>query len=48
MSFRNQIYNLPDDKRINYQYNYLNIDLVNLRLLQAGIRLADVLNDIYG
>lgn len=48
MSFRNQIYNLPDDKRINYQYNYLNIDLVNLRLLQAGIRLADILNDIYG
>ena len=48
MSYRNQIYDLPLNKIINYQYNYYNIDLVNLRLLQAGIRLAEVLNEIYG
>ena len=48
MSYRSKIYDLPDNKKINYQYNYHNIDLVNLRLLQAGIRLAGVLTDIYG
>jgi len=47
MSYRSMVYDLPDDKKINYQYNYHNIDLLNLRLLQAGIRLAGVLNDIY-
>jgi len=48
MSYRNQVYDLPDDHIISYEYNYNNIDLVNLRLLQAGIRLARILNDIYG
>jgi hypothetical protein len=48
MSLRDKVYDLPEDKRINYQYNYYNIDLVNLRLLQAGIRLANILNEIYG
>ena len=48
MSYRNQVYDLPDDHKISYEYNYNNIDLVNLRLLQAGIRLARILNDIYG
>lgn len=36
------------DKNINYRYNYDNIELLNQRLLQAGIRLANVLNKIYG
>ena len=48
MLLRNQVYDLPDDHKISYEYNYNNIDLVNLRLLQAGIRLARILNDIYG
>ena len=48
MSYRDQVYDLPDDHKIGYQYNYKNISLVNLRLLQAGIRLAKILNDIYG
>jgi hypothetical protein len=48
MSYRNQVYDLPDDHKISYEYNYNNIDNVNLRLLQAGIRLARILNDIYG
>jgi len=47
-AFRKQVYNLPENHKINYEYNYNNIDLVNQRLLQAGIRLAKVLNDIYG
>jgi len=48
MSYRPQVYNLPDDKKINYRYNYDNIKVLNLRLLQAGIRLAGVLEEIYG
>lgn len=39
---------VPENKKLSYRYTYDNIDLVNQRLLQAGIRLANVLNDIYG
>ena len=47
ISYRSQIYDLPDSKKINYRYNYDHIATVNLRLLQAGIRLAGVLEEIY-
>lgn len=46
--YRDQCYDLPENKKINYRYVYDNIELVNQRLLQAGIRLAGVLNKIYG
>ena len=46
---RSQCYNsMPESKKLSYRYNYDNIKLVNQRLLQAGIRLANVLNEIYG
>jgi len=46
---RKQCYNtISEDKKLSYRYNFENIELVNQRLLQAGIRLANVLNDIYG
>lgn len=45
ISYRPQIYDLPKGHKIKYNYN--NIQTVNLRLLQAGIRLAGVLEDIY-
>lgn len=48
MSFRTQIYDLPESGYLSYPYVYKNIDTVNLRLLQAGIRLAEILNSIYG
>lgn len=48
VAYRDQVYDLPESKKINYRYDYDNLDLVNLRLLQAGIRLAGVLNEIYG
>lgn len=48
MSYRSQIYDLPESMKINYRYNYDNISTVNTRLLQAGIRLAAVLEEIYG
>ena len=46
---RNQCYEtMPEDKKLSYQYVYDNQQLLNQRLLQAGIRLATVLNEIYG
>lgn len=48
MQYREQIYDLPENHKINYKYNYDNLEVVNLRLLQAGIRLAGILNEIYG
>lgn len=48
MTYRDRIYNLPDNMRLSYPYRYENQDIVFRRLLQAGIRMAGVLNDIYG
>lgn len=47
-SYREQVYDLPESMKISYRYDYENLELVNQRLLQAGIRLAAVLNQIYG
>ncbi len=48
MSYREQIYDLPENMKLSFRYEYKNLDLVNQRLLQAGIRLAGILNSIYG
>jgi hypothetical protein len=45
---RAQVYDIPENAKLSYRYNYDNIDLVNQRLLQAGVRLAGILNEIYG
>ncbi|MEM7299102.1 MAG: S1/P1 nuclease, partial [Bacteroidota bacterium] len=46
---RKQCYEtIPKSENLTYRYNYQNIELLNQRLLLAGIRLANVLNDIYG
>jgi S1/P1 Nuclease len=37
----------PED-RLTYGYNYKNADIMNQQLLKGGIRLAAVLNDIFG
>ncbi|MCC5941181.1 MAG: S1/P1 nuclease [Balneolaceae bacterium] len=47
VSYRDRIYNLPGNMRIGFEYRYHNLDIVFERLLQAGIRMAGVLNDIY-
>jgi len=47
MSYRDDVYDLPDDNRIGYEYRFQNYDIVEKRLVQAGVRLAGVLNDIY-
>ena len=37
----------PNEK-LGYNYNYNNIDIINKQLLKSGIRLAGLLNDIFG
>jgi hypothetical protein len=48
MSYRDQTYDLPGNRRIGYEYRYENKDILFDRLLKAGIRMAGVLNEIYG
>jgi hypothetical protein len=47
MTYRKDVYNIGDGK-LGYLYSYNNFHIVRLRLLQAGVRLAGVLNEIYG
>ncbi|CAN5481297.1 S1/P1 nuclease [soil metagenome] len=47
MSYRDNVYDLPDGNQIEWEYRNSNFHIVEKRLLQAGIRLAGVLNDIY-
>jgi len=47
MNLRDEIYNLPNDNRLGYEYRYTNYDIVKERVVKAGVRLAGVLNDIY-
>ncbi len=48
MKYRNQIYDIPPDHKLGWDYEYKNWPVVELRILQAGIRLAGVLNELYG
>lgn len=48
MEYRDEIYDLPSNMRIGYEYRYFKKDIVFKRLLQAGVRMAGVLNEIYG
>lgn len=48
MGVRDQVYDLPGDDQIGYEYQYKNRDLLDRQLLKAGVRLAGVLNEIYG
>lgn len=41
-------YQIPENGRLGYQYMYEHFDTVEKRLLQAGVRLAGLLNEIYG
>lgn len=46
-SFNDQLYDAGNG-RLGYEYAYVNLPVVRHRLLQAGIRLAGILNDIFG
>jgi len=47
MSYREKVYDYGDGN-LGYEYAYKNYDLVKQRILQAGIRMAAVFNDIFG
>jgi hypothetical protein len=47
MSARKQVYNIGKGN-LSYEYAYENMPLVKERLLLAGVRLAGLLNEIYG
>ena len=48
MVYRPQVYKIPEDGKLGYVYSYENFGTVQQLLLQAGIRLAGLLNQIYG
>lgn len=37
-----------ENPRLGYEYNYYHVDLLNEQLLKGGLRLAGLLNDIFG
>lgn len=43
-----QVYDMPENKRLGYEYGYQNWNTVEIRLLKAGVRLAGLINEIYG
>jgi hypothetical protein len=47
MTYRTQVYNV-EKGNLGYEYGYKNMPAVKERLLQAGVRLAGLLNEIYG
>lgn len=46
-SYRRELYKVGDG-RLGYRYSYQHMPAIRQRLLQAGIRLAGILNTIYG
>jgi hypothetical protein len=46
-SYEKNVYSTGNG-RLGYEYTYKNWHLVRLRLLQAGVRLAGILNELYG
>lgn len=48
MTFRKQVYNTGDIEKMGYRYMYENWDLVQTQLEKAGVRLAGILNEIFG
>lgn len=46
MSYRKQVYDIGNSK-LGYQYQYKYFNIAQDRLMQAGVRLAGVLNEIY-
>jgi hypothetical protein len=46
-SYQQQVYDYGNG-RLAYRYAYLNFPIIRSRLLKAGVRLAGILNEIYG
>jgi hypothetical protein len=47
VAYRPMVYNLPENKKISYQYMYENYHIAEERMLAASVRLAQVLEEIY-
>jgi hypothetical protein len=47
MTYRDEVYDVPENGRLSYQYSYNYFDIVELRIAQAGVRLAGLVNEIY-
>jgi hypothetical protein len=47
MSFRKQVYDIGDGN-LGYKYSYKYFSIAKRRMMEAGIRLAGMLNQIYG
>jgi hypothetical protein len=45
-ALRNQVYDIGD-RRLGYEYSYANFPTVERRILQAGVRLAGLLNSVF-
>ncbi len=48
MPFRPQVYAIPAEGKLGYRYSYDNFGTIQKLLMQGGIRLAGLLNQIYG
>lgn len=48
VNLRPIIYNLPENNRLFYEYEYHTFPVIEERLLAGGIRLAGILNEIFG
>ncbi|WP_035806689.1 S1/P1 nuclease [Lunatimonas lonarensis] len=48
VAIRPVIYSLPEDSRLSYEYDYVAWPVIEERLLAGGLRLAGILNEIYG
>jgi hypothetical protein len=46
MGYRAQVYDYGDGK-LGYKYSYKNLPLVRTRILEGGVRLAGLLNEIF-
>ncbi|MEX2477870.1 MAG: S1/P1 nuclease [Gracilimonas sp.] len=42
-----QVYDMPQNKELSYEYAYKNWDTIEMRLLKAGVRMAGLINEIY-
>lgn len=47
VSYRPMVYNLPENKKISYQYMYENYSIAEERMIAASVRLAQILEEIY-
>ncbi len=48
MTYRDRVYDLPEDMSLGYDFMYGNTKFIEEQLLKGGLRLAYILNDIYG